>query len=189
VLDWLCDNPHLVFPLLILASLVPFVVWWKTRSRKALYVLSAVAALAVLYAILWAVVETPRKQIERKLEEMAAAVGDRNADRIFSHIAEDFRLGSQDRGAFRGFVERALERGVVRELRVWEFEWPEGGDERTRPVEFFAKPLGGMAGEEQYYLVRATFVREADGQWRLKGFEIFNPFVESKQPLQIPQLP
>src|SRR5438270_588184 len=83
------------------------------------------------------------------------------------------RFRGQDRPAFQKLVESALQRGVMDELTVWDFEWPGGGDDRTRPVQFKAKPRGGMAaGVEYYYLVKARFVREADGQWRLKGFDV-----------------
>ena len=99
------------------------------------------------------------------------------------------RTRRDSKAGFQNFVQTALQHGVVDELTVWDFEWPEGGDDKSRPVQFKAKPNGGMAaGLEYYYLVKARFVREADGQWRLKGFDVYNPFVDGNRPLDIPGL-
>jgi hypothetical protein len=31
-------------------------------------------------------------------------------------------------------------------------------------------------------------VRDPDGRWRMKAFQVFHPFINTKQPLDVPQL-
>jgi hypothetical protein len=189
VFDWLLDNATTVYSLLIVAALVCVVAWWRTRRHAYLVALGVVGGLAGLYALLFLLIETPRQQIERKVNEMAAAVAARDADAILRNVSDDFRHGGMDKAGLRGLVEKVLRQRAIDGLQVWDFDWPESAAPRTRPVHFRAKPLGGMASGEAFYLVKATFVRDPDGQWRLKGFDVFNPFVNTTQPFEIPSLP
>jgi hypothetical protein len=189
VFDWLFEGRIVVYCLLGVLAVVFLFLWWQNRKRWLLVSAGAMIALGGLYFILDKLVETPSEQIERKLAQMAAAVKTRDAEAIFRHIAADFQFRGQDRARFRAYTETVFQHGWIGELAVWEFQWPEGGTDSTRPVQFLAKPLGGVFSNDLYYLIRADFVRESDGQWRLKGFEIFNPYSDSKTPLSIPGLP
>jgi hypothetical protein len=189
VFDWLFEGRIEIYSLLSVVAVLLLLVWWRTRKRGVLVAAGVVAALAGVYFVLSLLVETPHAQVTRKLNEMAAGVKARDADAIFKHIAADLRFRGQDRAAFRNYVETALRRGLIGELEVWDFHWPKGGDEKTLPVEFSAKPKGGVVPDGAYYLVRAKFVREADGQWRLQSFDVYNPAVETSRPIDIPTLP
>ena len=46
-----------------------------------------------------------------------------------------------------------------------------------------------MGASEAFFLCRADFVRDPDGQWRLQTFQVFNPAVDVNQPMTIPELP
>ncbi len=186
--DWLFEGRVAVYCLLGVLAAMLLLVWWRSRKRTALVAALAVAALAGVYFLLGTLVETPRKQIERNLSEMAAAVKSRDADRIFSHIAKDFKFRGMDRTQFRGYVDTALQRGIVTELVIYDVTWPDGGDDHLRPVEFMAKPKGPVLGDQPAYRVTSKFVREADGQWRMQGFEVYNP-VAGQEPMNIPSLP
>jgi ketosteroid isomerase-like protein len=188
VSDWLFEGRIAVYCLIGVAAVILFLVWWRTRKRNVLLAAAAVAALAVGYFVLSQFVETPRKQVERKLQEMASAVSARDADGIFKHIAKDFKFRGMDRPQFRGYVDTALQRGIITELVIYDVEWPDGGDGRSRPVEFMAKPKGPVLGDQPAYRVTAKFVREGDGQWRMQSFEAYNP-VAGKEPMSIPNLP
>jgi ketosteroid isomerase-like protein len=188
VFDWLFEGRTAVYCLLGVVAAMLLLVWWRTRKRNVLLAALAVAALAGVYFVLGTLVETPRKQIERKLHEMAAAVQARDADGVFKHIARDFKFRGMDRPQFRGYVDTALQRGIITELVIYDVEWPDGGDGRTRPVEFMAKPKGPVLGDQPAYRVTAKFVREDDGQWRMQSFEVYNP-VAGKEPMNIPALP
>jgi len=189
VFDWLFEGRAVVYCLLGALAAVLLVASWMTRKRGLLIAVGVLAALAGLYFLLDRLVETPNEQIERKLNEMAGAVKARNPDGVVRHIAADFHFRHQDRAAFGAFVDRAIRHGLVDDLRVWEFPWPDGGNDQVRKVEFVAKPLGGVVPEGPFYRVKATFVRETDGEWRLQTFDLFNPAVDANRPIDMPGLP
>ena len=111
----------------------------------------------------------------------------RNLDRIFSHISRDFRYRSLDRNAFRQRSEDVLRNRNVEEVVVWDFERGDADrKERRGTVRFMVKPRGNWQGNEAGYLCEARFVLDPDGQWRMSGFQIFNPFRESNQELIVP---
>jgi hypothetical protein len=124
---------------------------------------------------------------------MSAGVLARDVDRIFAHVSEQFRQGPRtfgstlDKAAFRKASEAAIRAHHVTEVSAWDFE-PQGVSraQRTATMVFKVKPRGNWGGDAAYYLCRAQFVLDPDNQWRLEGFEIFNPFVDVHEPLQIP---
>ncbi len=163
--------------------------WWRSRKRNLLLAAVAVVALAGVYFVLGTLVDSPRKQIERHLkDEIPAAVKARDADAIFKHISGDFKFRGRDRAAFRGLVDMGMKSGFINEMVIYDVEFPTGGDSRTIPVEFMAKPKPGFTEGNPAYPVRATFVREPDGQWRMSGCEVYDP-VATNQPLSLPNIP
>jgi hypothetical protein len=201
VFDWLFEGRPAVYVVLVATAWVLFGAWWQTRKRYWLYGMVAFLALAGLYFLLDRLVETDREQIVRKVNEMAAGVRERNVDRIFAHVSEQFRLSGSDRAAFRQLAERAIRNGQVTEVKAWDFLFPDdfrGTERRTVGgtqqevqvvrVQFRVKPEG-PALNTAGFLCRATFIRDPDGQLRLLDFQLFNPLVDQNQPIQIPQLP
>ena len=180
--DWLFEGRLSVYLFLAVVALLFVALYWRTRKRYWIIPVAAMGLVLAAYFLMDRFVETRREQITRKLGEMASAVQRRDADTIFRHVAQDFRVGSLDRSAFRGYVESAFNRGVT-SLRVWEFQFPDD----TGRVVFFAKPEAPALGATTHYLVRAEFVREG-AEWRLRTFQIFNPFVNTETPLEIPAL-
>jgi hypothetical protein len=199
VFDWLFEGRPAVYVVLASAAVVLLAAWWQTRKRYCLLAVLGVAGLAGLYYLADRLVETDREQVRRKVEEMAGAVQTRKPQQIFRHISDDFRLGGLDKAAFQSFVAANITR--INKLVVWDFEFPEnavsdytakgrGGPRPTKvmAVEFSVKPVGGIAGDAAFYLCRARFIRDPDGQWRLLDFTLSNPAVNTNQPIEIPGL-
>jgi hypothetical protein len=134
--------------------------------------------------------ESDSQQIERKVREMAAAVKADNLDEAFRHISREFRFEGLDRPAFRQKAQEAIRRQRVEDVVVWEFEHREiSRQRRTAKVRFMVKVKGDWRGSEAAgYRCDADFVLDPDGQWRLRTFQIFNPFMESDQPIRVPGL-
>ena len=76
----------------------------------------------------------------------------------------------------------------MNEVQIWNVTVADDPGGGLAGVEFLAKPRGGIADGTTYYLIRAQMKRDPDGQWRLKGFDAYNPYSDSNTPLQIPEL-
>lgn len=176
-------------PVVIVLGLVALgclVALWTTRKRKYAVGFAAALALLLLAWLIAYLVPTDQKRLERAVKEMAAGVEARDANRIFAHIAREFKHGPIDRTTFRHYVEMALKNGYVDRIAVWDFEGAVVQGDKAM-LEFQAKPLGGQFGGDLFYRVKAEFVRE-EGQWRLKDFNLFNPLVDQDKPIDIPGL-
>lgn len=57
-------------------------------------------------------------------------------------------------------------------------------------MEFYVKPKGrAMGGSEAFFICKADFVLDPDGQWLLQTFQVFNPAVDTNRPMTMPELP
>jgi hypothetical protein len=168
---------------------------WRSRQRK----FAVLAGTIVLFlAALWlfaSLGSSDTRKIKHALEEMSAGVESHDLNRIFAHVSDQFQQGMPTFGsagstlgkeAFRQRSESIILSRNVTRVSVWSIEVTElSRANRLAKVTFYAKPRGNWESEV-YYLIRAQFVLDPDDQWRLKGFEVFNPFVETNQPIQIP---
>jgi hypothetical protein len=177
VFDWLFEGRTTVYVVLAALTLLLLALAWQTRKRHWLLGAGAVLALAAVYFLLSLIVETDRKQIEHKLQEMAAGVKDHDPDKVFAHVSEDFRLGGKDKAKFREFAEPHLRGSGDREVVVWDVRFPpesrsalRGGPGTGVLVEFRITPKGFDGRDGLSYPCDATFVRDPDRQWRLKSF-------------------
>lgn len=190
--DWLFEGRPLVYVLLAGLSVISLGLWYRDRRRVWFFIATAPLLLLAVYFLLDRLVETAPEQVTHKLAEMSAGVRARDPERIVRHLAERFKAGALDRKEFGRYVRGVLERRLVDEVKLWDLEFPEGTpNPPTRPlkVHFKAKPTGSPIGDTAYWLVKAEFVREPDGQWRMAGFEYANPFVNTDTPLPIPPAP
>jgi hypothetical protein len=181
--DWLFEGRLTVYLALAVAALVLLGLWTRDRKRGWLLGVGVVGAFVLAYFLLDRFVETGREQVGRKLQEMAAAVKARSADRIFAHISDRFTFQGMNKAAFRGYVEGVMSRGWVTDLTIWDVDAP---DSTSGQVRFRAKPRGSLQGIEAPWVVRARFVQESGGEWRLESFTISSPL---DAPVDIPQLP
>jgi hypothetical protein len=189
MLSFLIDNSTLIYILLAIASLALVLLWYRTKHAR--YLIGA-APILCLIAAMWAVdhfVDTDTKQIIRAVEAMRAGVQNRNIDQIFEHLSPDFHYGSHNFSKFRSWAEGVMRDGHVEDVIVWDFEpGPISREKRTAQIAFKVKARGDWPGSEAPYICRAEFVLDRDGQWRLRGFQVFNSYVNTTQPIDIPGL-
>ncbi len=194
--DWLFEGRASVYVSLAAVAIVLLLAWQQTRKRLCLVGFGAALGLMGLYYLLDRLVEAPREQVVRKLQEMAAAVRARDVNAISNHISERFTWRGMNRAQFRALLEGLLQGRQVDEVEVWDIHFP---DESRAPtslagpqdppetilVSFWGKARGGQGIPNTGNPYEARFVRDPDGQWRMLHFEVFNP-VLSNQPETIP---
>jgi ketosteroid isomerase-like protein len=187
MITWLVDNPALAYIVLATVAIVLMVACWRTQQAK--YLVGAGVAFVLILGVwlLSTYVPTDSKRIQSAIEEMSAGVRSRDLDRIFAHVAGDFRHGGLDREAFRKAADQAIRGHDVTNVLAWDFEPGEISREKgTAQMTFLVKPEGAWGTPAQYYRCVAQFVRDPDGQWRMKGFELFDPLTRSRDPVAIP---
>jgi ketosteroid isomerase-like protein len=181
--------------LLIVAVIVLAVIWYRGRDRRVLAALGGAAgALALLFLITGVVRlvggKTDEELIKDALKEMAAGVQAQDLDRIFAHVSDSFDLdNTTTKPMLREFARRKLDNGEVTDILVWEFSNAvvtpaRDGVPATATIHFKVKPKA--EGIEGYWECDAVFVKEPDGQWRLKSFKIYLP--QHKDPMPVPGL-
>jgi hypothetical protein len=189
MLTWPVDHPSWVCVALGVVALGFLVGLWTTRKRYYAIGLGAMAGLTALFLLLVLLVPTDMKRIRHAIDEMGAGVKEKNADRIFANISDQFQLGSQGKQAFRQLVDQALRSGEVTDIQVWNFRDVEiSRPHRTATLVFDVKPFPTENFNNVHYRCKAAFVLDSDDQWRLRGFDLFNPFVETDKPLNVPEL-
>lgn len=186
MLNALVDESTLVYIVLFLATAGLGLMWRQTRRKPFLIGACAAAFLAAALFAVTFLVTTDSQKIERTLRSVAASVQARNTANIYDHLARDFRYRSTDRDSFRRKTEDAIRAHNVESVIVWDFSIQDLDSKAgTGRISFMAKPTGNWSRAAHYRIV-ADLVREQDGEWRLKGFTIFEPFVNSRQEVPIP---
>jgi hypothetical protein len=184
---WLIEGSPTVYLLLALVGLISLAAWWRTRKRTYLAVASAAGVLILGYFALDRVVESDAEQIGRRLQEMADGVTARDYDHVFRHMSDSFFVLNVDKGAFRRYADEYSRRLQVTSLTIWDVVRSGISRERRRAeVGFRFKIQTNLTQGYEFFFARTVFVLDPDGQWRLQSFEVFNPYSDSKQPLQVP---
>jgi len=154
------------------------------RQKRADVINFAIPAAALLALFLIdRFIESPREQTVRKIADMGRASRDKKYDELFKHVSDSFKYKSTDKKAlmerakqaegigFGGIAEYALDRSQFKQI-----------DETTLEQGFRVKHNGQP---ELHFFVVGTFKKEADGEWRLTTFKLFDP-VNSNDEKDIP---
>jgi hypothetical protein len=199
--SWLVENPSTVYLLLGIAGLVCAAGWWMNRqptderddvsllaalqrrrlAAKHIFTLVLLVAV-VLAASVWLlnrVVVTDGKRIINAVKDMAAAVPQKDADRILGHISEDFRYGTRSKGELRQYITGYVRSGEVTEVLVDDFKTENiSRKDRKGTVKFWFKVKGPNIANDAGYQCLADFVLENDDVWRLKTFKLAMPMTD-----------
>ena len=182
--DWLFEGPTVYVALAALAAFL-LVLWWQKRKRWCLIGVAVVVGLLGLYAILDRAVETDRKQIVRKVNEMAAAVNAHNLDAAFVNISDQFRShDGKSKKQLRAAGQMYLDQKIVERVDVWDIAI-EGKPSREKGevhVRFSVKVHGS---QEFFTDCEALFTFEPEHGWQLKGFRLVKPQTTEDWPWQI----
>lgn len=187
----LSDPSPTLYGILVIITLVMAGIWVRTRTRNNLTrFLIALGALGAVYLI-DKLVESPREESSRKVEEMAKASRDKNWDDLFKNVSDSFTYkgpaGSEhNKTSFRELF-KAIEamypdfKGlVILDIHRADYRVV---DEKTGTVGFTVMSRDNPT--IRMYIV-ATFRKEADGQWRMIDFKGYD---ELKQEHRGPQVP
>jgi hypothetical protein len=186
---WLVEDPTYVYMLLGIVAVALAAAYWTRRQGKYAIGVGVVLLLIGLVALLDYLIVTDREQIVRNVGSLCQAVGDRDLDRAFAHLSKDFRYHSLNKATFEENVRRLVSIHQPNEAKAWDFEVLDvSREKRSATVLFRAKVKGNWSGGAEFYLVRAEYVLDPDGQWRMKTFKLSNPLVNTEDEVGVPGL-
>jgi hypothetical protein len=192
MLSRLVDHAWWLYLALICAALGLIAGWWVNRKRAYLIGLGIVAGLAGIVFLLTRVVETDQKRILHALAEIRAGIQERNLDRTFNQLTDDFTMKFSRSGAIsdvpraevRSLAERVTRNKGVTDIAFSDFEF-EMIEPPKAVVSFRAKPFGDMATGSEWCGCRAEFRLDKDGRWRMAKVTLFHP-IQGKEILELP---
>ena len=173
----LFENPLPLWIVLGLAAIVAGVVWTRTGSRKALGLLVAFPAAAVLVGILAWAVETDYERLTRTLDIMAGTLADGNDTRFMERVSPEYRSGSAGKEELAAIARLGLKQvRATAETPVIRFH----DHEATVTQVYHFVPAPGsrlpMPPDGERVTWEGTFAPDADGEWRLWSAKATHPY-------------
>ena len=188
--QFLADPPLTVYLVLAAVAVVAGLVWLSRRTRRTFGVFLAVLTVAVAVGLIDLLFESPREAAVRGVRELSKAINARDWDRFDSRVSKEFEYKGLKKADLRNKMAGVIGMFDAR-TAVWDFDRDKVtqiGDDQVSVV-FDAKgdPKSGAA---YYTHLKATFVREADGEWRLKTIAVYSYVSKSEGPEEaIPGIP
>jgi hypothetical protein len=172
----LSDPPNAFYLVLFVLVVIAGGIWFRFRDRGSMFRFAAAAALLLVIFMIDTFVESPREVGVRKVNEMCAAATDANADKFVANVSDSFDYPGANKEKVRQsgawnlvkqhkarIVATGFDRDKFNQVSDTEFE-----------QEFLATARAQDGGLLQRY-VRARFVRDPDGQYRLKNVKFYDP--------------
>lgn len=184
--DWLFEGRLAIYLLLGLLTVALVFAWRHNGKGWCLIGAGVMLVLIGGYWLLNRLVETDREEITRKVDEISAAVRQRDLDKVFANLSDQFRSPSgMTKQAFRSNVESLRRSYEITELVVWDFEFSERpAREKGTATASFRFKVKGNFGDMIEHRCEPVFVYEPPHGWRMKSFTIFKPM--PNEPIQLP---
>ncbi|GIW82065.1 MAG: hypothetical protein KatS3mg105_3872 [Gemmatales bacterium] len=184
-MEWLTENPTPAYLVLGMAFLGVMACLWHKRDVRFLYAAFAIVFAGVLIWLIDFLVVTDFEQMELEIRHHARFAESGDLDKIFRRLSSDFRYRRMDAVAFRALCDRYASSWPIQKMAVWDFEKCHIDPEAGRGEIAFSVKVRADWSRGEFYRCRAQFHRE-DGQWKLAGFALFNPFVNTNEEIVPP---
>ena len=186
----LSDPSQTLYLILVVVAIVTGAVWFRNRSRSSRFNFGiAAAVLAALFLIDW-FFESPREEAVSRIQQISTAINERDFERMLTHFSESFNY----RGKDKAYLRTAPMRDIVTRENVGTAVWDFTRDQVEHPgpneivIGFMGRGDGNTGRFAAYF--RVTFVKEANGEWKVRTFEAYaDPLQRANQPpINVPGL-
>jgi hypothetical protein len=169
----LSDPSPTLYLVLAVACVVTGAMWFRSRKRSHLIAFMVAAGLLALLFLSDLLFDSPREEAERRVKDVVAAVNARDYERAMSHFSAGFEYSGLGKGNFMSsHLRDIISRENVR-VAVWDFsrgDVQQEGDNQVT-IGFMSKGESNFGQFAAY--ARTTFVRDADGHFRMKSVKIY----------------
>lgn len=156
----------------------------RYRKKPLLAAFTGLMALLVAWLVTALLVESPREEAIRRVNDMAAAVTAKDWGKFGEHISESFQKGKLKKADLKGYFDQGT--GAFQRAVAWDFALtdPPRVTDTEVVIQFDGKAETGR-GEPLVRHFEATFVRDPDGRFRMKTYQAFD-YIQKKVPEEFP---
>jgi ketosteroid isomerase-like protein len=174
--DFLSDPLPTLYLFLAAITMVAGLVWLNRRTRRTMTAFWISCSLLSTLGLIDIVVESPREAAVRSVRELSQAANERNWDKFDARVSNDFEYRGLKKADLRVKLASVLQRFDAR-TAVWNFDREKVIQTGNNQVEVVFDAKGDPKTGAAYYThLKAVFIREQDGQWRLKTLKVY-PYV------------
>jgi hypothetical protein len=126
-------------------------------------------------------VESDREKVVRLTNEMMAAAERHDVDGFAKYISADFRTGSFDKASLLSRARTVLPQ--LKRVRARQFEVTSATLGRILNVGCMVDASGSPEGftlDDQPFHLRLEFVKDRDGEWRVRSLEVWNALGQTR---------
>jgi hypothetical protein len=174
---FLSDPGNVYWFLVFLAVIAAVGILFRSRSKKSRNAMIVVLAVAGVLVAIPFFVEAPRKQAERKVQDMVAAATKADPDGFVKHVSDSFEAYGANKAKLRKSEAWGLIKQYSAEITAFHFERSLFKEISPNEIEvvFTAKATSKTEGGLLMRYCKSRWVRDPDGEWRMKGIKFYNP--------------
>ena len=190
---FLADPPQGLYLFLAAALIITGLVWLNRRNRKSLTAFLVVLGLTAVFLLVDRLFESPREEAVRRTQAMVQAADKVDPDSFVAQVADTvvYKAGSEEFSFTRDQLRRHSFWHSLRQFHphvaAWDFSRDDVKRADANSVEIGFLTKAEAEGKPIPMYFRATFARQADGQFKLTRIASFDPMQRDK-PFAIPQL-
>lgn len=174
---------------LIVAVVITAAIWVRRRTRTSLIVFAAASGILAALYLIDKLVESPREEATRRTEAMAAAATARNPDAFLENVSASFSAYGANRDKLRGSPAWALIDQYRVRVAVSGFGHDDFQAISNDEIEIgFRAKAEAATGEMLARYVKARFVRDPDGKYRVKSMKFYD-YIDTRKEDAIPGFP
>jgi hypothetical protein len=189
-MTFLTDPTPGFYAVLILAALFLGGVAFRYRTRTTKLLAGVVLALLILVFLIDFFIDSPREQSVRKVSAMIDAINARNTAGLLSHVSESFDFKGRKKSQLGAAQLWNNLRTFQVNVRASDFsrDYVQTPDGNSISIGFLA--TAEAEGRPMPLHIQVTFVRDPDGQFRVRTFTAHDPLQKTKgSEIQLPGLP
>jgi hypothetical protein len=169
----LSDPAPVLLVIYAIAALVALGVWYRRRDRKSQIALAATLAIVAALIGLSVWFESPREVAIRRVNGVIAAMNRYDTGAAVEHVSDRFDYRGVKKTGLRNAALNQILREYQAKIAPWDFDRNDVTYDSAGAVTIgFCVNVKGSLGSRPGFYVRATCVKDPDGEYRLSGFKV-----------------
>ena len=158
-----------------LAALVALAVWYQRRDKKSRKAMIAMVSIVVLLFFFSFWFESPREKAIGRVHAVIAAMNRFDSGQAVEHVSDRFDYRGAKKSDLRNAELNQILQGHQAVISAWGFSRNDVSYDYTGNAVTvgFGVNVTGTLGSRPGFYVKATAVKDPDGEWRIGGFKVY----------------